>query len=155
MHGKNAIEVPDGSNVGASASIDTRGQARSGGSPKFPNLEDKMRQVSIDGDGGWPTTIEYLIEDRNARVHEGLIAIGTVIARAIVLTIFSRAIVPVIVRRAIDSAIIIGIIATLTDKTKRILNFTELIHITLTGEKALDIRCLFLLRGAIPIGILA
>ena len=40
MHEKNAIKVPDTSNVGAIASIDTRGQAKSGGSPRFLDLEE-------------------------------------------------------------------------------------------------------------------
>ena len=73
MHEENSITVADVSNVSTSSSVDTRGQAGGGGIPRVPDLEDKMRQVSIDGDGQWPTIIEYLIEDRNARVHEGVI----------------------------------------------------------------------------------
>ena len=67
MHEENAIEVPYESNVGTSASIDTRGQTRGGGSHRFSNPEGKTRQVGIDGDGDWVTTIEYLIEDMNTR----------------------------------------------------------------------------------------
>ena len=77
-----------------------------------------MRQVSIDGDGEWPTTIKYLIEDRNARAHEGVIVIVMITARAIVSVIFRRAIGPAIVRRAIGLAIVVGIISTLAGRAK-------------------------------------
>ena len=146
MHEDNAIKVPHESNVGTNASIDTRGQARFGGSPKISNLEGEMRQVGINGDREWLSNVKYLIEDRSTRVHKGVIDIAMIMVRAIVSTTF---------RRAIASAIVVGIISTLMDRMKRSLNFAELIHVTLTGNKALYIKCPLLLRGAIPSRTLA
>ena len=45
------------------------------GSPRVPDLEDKMRPVSINWEREWQTAIECLIEHRNARVCEGVIII--------------------------------------------------------------------------------
>ena len=92
-------------------------------------------------------------------------------ARAVVLAIVRMGIVPAIVRRAIASSIIVGItntpaivmdiitttaiIGTFTDRTKRSLNLVKLIHVSLTGNKALDIRCLLLLGGSVPSRVFA
>ena len=57
--------------------------------------------------------------------------------------------------KGIVPAIFRNVITTITAAAKISLNFTELVHLTLIGDEAGDIRCLLLLRGAIPSWTLA
>ena len=148
IHKKNYIKVADVSNIGAITSVNTRGQAGCGVKSRVPDLQGKVRQVSINGEMEWLTAIEYLIEYRNARVGEGVVVIR-ITARAIMSSARGTIGLP-IVRRAIGSVIIVGIISmpaiivgiiatpgiivTSMDRTKISLNFVELIHVSLTGD---------------------
>ena len=96
-----------------------------------------MRQVTIDRDREWLKAIKFLLEDRNARVEEGVVIIFMIMVRAIVSAIFRN------------------VITTIVAATKISQNLAELVHITLLGDKAGDIGCRLLLRGAIPSQTLA
>ena len=60
---ENAIKVSNVSNVGASTSIGARSKAGVGGTCRVPYIDDKVRQVTINGDGEWLTAINSLLEE--------------------------------------------------------------------------------------------
>ena len=97
----------------------------------MPDIEEKMRQLTIEGNREWLTDINSLLEDRNARVEESVV----------VITITTV--------RATASAIFISIRPTIAAVTKASLNFTELVHNILFDKETEYIRCLLLLIGAV------
>ena len=60
---ENAIKASNVPNVGASTCINTGRKAGVGGTCRVPYIDDKVRQVTINGDGEWLTAINSLLEE--------------------------------------------------------------------------------------------